>query len=131
MHGGGVRGGGSHYSFRGRDFGHLSPGLRSHWAGGQWRHAWHDGVFGWWWFLDDDWYFYDEPTYPYPTYIAPEVDEGSEAPPPAVWYRCANPPGYYPYVRACPDGWEMVPAVPPDAEPGSPGEPQPPPPQQQ
>ena len=26
-----------------------------------------------------------------------------------VWYYCANPPGYYPYVGSCPVPWQHVP----------------------
>ncbi len=29
------------------------------------------------------------------------------------WYYCRKSEGYYPYVRACPDGWQRVPAQPP------------------
>jgi hypothetical protein len=32
--------------------------------------------------------------------------------PPAHYYYCTNPQGYYPYVRVCPRGWEQVPAQP-------------------
>lgn len=109
--------------FHGRAFSALRPEERAHWATGEWRHVMHNGVFGWWWFLDDDWYFYNEPVYPYPTYIAPllSVQETPDTPPPApYWYYCANPQGYYPYVPACPIGWQTVPAVPDDAPPGAP-----------
>jgi hypothetical protein len=40
------------------------------------------------------------------------------APPPAVavpmtyWYYCAAFAAYYPYVRDCPSGWQLVPAYP-------------------
>lgn len=29
------------------------------------------------------------------------------------YYHCRRPEGYYPYVRQCPDGWQRVPAQPP------------------
>lgn len=32
--------------------------------------------------------------------------------PPGHYYYCTDPQGYYPYVRACPRGWEQVPAQP-------------------
>ncbi len=39
---------------------------------------------------------------------------GDTAPPAqAFWYHCDRPEGYYPYVRACPGGWQQVPAQPP------------------
>ena len=106
--GGGARGpvgGFSQQGFYGRAYGGLSDGERSHWAGGQWRHAWHNGVYGWWWLLDDDWYFYPEPIYPYPAYIGPVT--------PQYWYHCASPAGFYPDVPACPTGWQVMPASPP------------------
>ncbi|KUR74645.1 hypothetical protein [Novosphingobium sp. FSW06-99] len=115
--------------FHGRAFGSLSADERAHWAGGEWRHVMHGGVYGWWWFLDDDWYFYPDAIYPYPTYIAPllSVQETPEPPPQTpYWYYCANPVGYYPYVPACPIGWQTVPAVPDDAPPGAPPPPPPP-----
>lgn len=32
------------------------------------------------------------------------------------WYYCASAQGYYPYVNACPEGWQRVtPQPPPDA----------------
>ena len=106
------------YEFHGRTFTSLNPDERSHWQSGAWRHELHNGVFGWWWFLDDDWFFYPDAIYPYPTYIAPllTVQETPEPPPAqAWWYHCANPQGYYPYVPACPTGWQTVPAAPADA----------------
>ena len=135
VHGGGARGGGTggyhgparQAEFHGRAFSSLAPGERAHWASGQWRHVLHNGVFGWWWFLDDDWFFYPDAIYPYPTYIAPMLSvQETPAPQPAqpYWYYCANPAGYYPYVQACPIGWQTVPAVPADA----PDNAQPPPP---
>lgn len=106
--------------FRGRDFGSFTPAERSHWSGGEWRHTWYNGIFGWWWVLDDEWYFYDQPIYPYPAYVGPS--------PPTIgyWYHCADPAGFYPYVSTCPGGWQPVPAVPPELV--APPTPPPPPP---
>ncbi|RAR57837.1 hypothetical protein C7401_11456 [Paraburkholderia unamae] len=42
-------------------------------------------------------------------------DQGGAAPELAYWYYCDAPQGYYPYVRACPGGWQKVPARPPDS----------------
>jgi len=40
---------------------------------------------------------------------------GAAAPAPeqAFWYHCSQPDGYYPYIKACPGGWQKVPAQPP------------------
>jgi hypothetical protein len=46
-----------------------------------------------------------------PVYI--ERDEGT-APAPAYWYYCANPRGYYPYVKECLEQWQPVAPRPPD-----------------
>ena len=29
------------------------------------------------------------------------------------WFYCANPRGYYPYVKKCPGGWQRVASQPP------------------
>lgn len=36
-----------------------------------------------------------------------------QAPVESVWYYCPDQGGYYPYVKACPGGWQTVPAQPP------------------
>ena len=33
------------------------------------------------------------------------------------WFYCKESGGYYPYVRECPGGWQMVPATPPPLAP--------------
>lgn len=54
-----------------------------------------------------------------PSYVVPAspqyIERGDEegTPAPAYWYRCEDPEGYYPYVAACPGGWQRVPAQPP------------------
>jgi hypothetical protein len=46
---------------------------------------------------------------PAPAVTAPQV-----APAPVgVWYFCRSSGQYYPYVRSCPEAWELVPSVPP------------------
>lgn len=105
--------------FHGRDFHGFSPHELSVWRGGRWIHDWHDGRYGWWWFVDGGWYFYPEPIYPYPTYVPPAVVVQQPPPtpqglPPAQnWYYCDNPKGYYPYVASCNGPWRAVPATPP------------------
>jgi hypothetical protein len=41
-------------------------------------------------------------------YAAP----AAAAPPAAYWYYCAPLGAYYPYVRDCPAGWQLVPPSP-------------------
>src|SRR5215469_11460270 len=117
------------HDFRGRDFHHFDERERAIWIGGRWHHDWYGGRFGWWWEVGRVWYFYPEPVYPYPTYIASEVviepappavvvvapppappppvvvaappPPQPGAPPPQFWYYCDSAGGYYPYVANC------------------------------
>ena len=54
---------------------------------------------------------------PPPVMVAPPPGTAASAPPappPAAnWYYCDSARGYYPNVRQCPEGWRMIPAVPP------------------
>ncbi len=99
------------------------------WRGGAWRHARHEGRFGWWWVVGGSWYFYSQPVYPYPDpYIPPMVVTQSEPAEPAPtiivapaaasqsWYFCESANGYYPYTATCPEGWKSVPATPAPAQ---------------
>ena len=106
-------------SFHGHDFAHFSDRERDMWQHGQWRHSWHNGHLGWWWFADNFWFFYPEPIYPYPTYVGPnyyynsdEYDNGGYGSD-YYWYWCDNPRGYYPYVQQCNDEWQPVAPTPP------------------
>ena len=109
------------------------------WRGGRWYHSWHNGVYGWWWVIGDDWFDYPAPIYPYPVpsyyyydpvysepvpneYYPPAPAAGAypasppvtSAPPPQQsWYYCSSPKGYSPYISSCPGGWRAVPATPP------------------
>lgn len=93
------------------------------WQSGQWRHGWHHGRWGWWWLVHNVWYYYPEPSYPYPSpyvpgMIAERQSQPGEPPsqaPVGYWYYCKNPKGYYPYIPKCPGGWTRVPAKPPGA----------------
>ena len=79
--------------------------------------------------------YYSYPYYPYPyapyapyypNYPPAVIQQQAPAyqqpqpPPPAeeqsYWYFCANPQGYYPYIKRCPSGWmKVVPsAAPPE-----------------
>lgn len=40
---------------------------------------------------------------------APAVQQNQSA----YWHYCNNPEGYYPYVKECPDGWQLVEPTPP------------------
>lgn len=98
------------------------------WNGGLWRHAWYGGRFGWWWVVSGVWFFYPVPVYPYPD---PYVPSSFAAPPPPddaappatdqFWYFCSASNAYYPYVPACPTGWQQVPAnANPEPQPSAP-----------
>lgn len=60
--------------------------------------------------------------YPPPYYTGPIavdgapvtfIEQASDGNTSSYWYYCANPPGYYPQVQACPSGWQAVGATPP------------------
>jgi len=91
------------HDFRGREFHHFDERERAIWIGGRWHHDWYGGRFGWWWEVGGVWYFYPEPIYPYPTYIASEVVI-EPAPPPVVVVAPppAPPPPPPPVVVAAP-----------------------------
>jgi hypothetical protein len=93
-------------TFHGHGYNQMSSQERRSWAHGTWRHARHDGRFGWWWYVDGFWFFYSEPIYPFPTYIGYDYDD--EYAPDYYWYWCDDPPGYYPYVQECYDEWVPV-----------------------
>ncbi|HEX7642920.1 MAG TPA: hypothetical protein VF472_12000 [Burkholderiaceae bacterium] len=97
---------------------------------GDGRH-WHGDGLDWWSFglgLGLGWGvpYYNYP-YPSTTYIYPVLPEVVEIAPPvavapappatqqsqAYWYYCASAKAYYPYVRECPEAWQVVPAAPP------------------
>ncbi len=74
------------------DYRHFGPDDRALWARGGWRHEYHDGRWGWWWFVDGLWYWYDQPVYPYPTTVsvvtyAPPAPAGRRSPPTPSWDR--------------------------------------------
>ncbi|MBV8976326.1 MAG: hypothetical protein JO261_00825 [Alphaproteobacteria bacterium] len=102
--------------FHGHDFRNFTLRERSHWERGEWRHVWHNGHLGWWWFADGFWFFYPQPIYPYPLYVGSVeyYDYDDEyGTPDYYWYWCADPEGYYPYVTECSVPWQAVPPVPP------------------
>jgi hypothetical protein len=120
--------------FYGRDYAHFGPREAELWHRGAWHREFHDGRFGWWYAVDGIWYFYDQPIYPYPTFVPDVVyiPEEEEAPPPVYadappeppppqygqpqtnyYYFCQDAQTYYPYVTSCASPWQPVPAAPP------------------
>lgn len=91
--------------------------------------GWHGDGVRWWGFglgLGLGW---EVPYYDYPgtVYVYPEPPDVVEIAPPAAvapappagqqnqqyWYYCASAKAYYPYVKECPETWQLVPAAPP------------------
>jgi hypothetical protein len=123
-YGGGYHGGGHYYG-------------GGHYHGGYWGGGWHGSPY-WGFGISlgvpyPYWgpsYYYGAPAYGYgyPYYPAPGVAVPAEPPtyierndlpppdaaPPAAsapanwWYWCPSAQGYYPYVKACPEGWQRV-----------------------
>ncbi|MBS1188612.1 MAG: hypothetical protein H6R10_404 [Rhodocyclaceae bacterium] len=56
-----------------------------------------------------------QPVYPpQPTYVEPPPGPAPVPAPAAsaTWYYCPSAQAYYPYLRDCPGGWQVVPANP-------------------
>jgi hypothetical protein len=107
--GDGVRGGG----FRGGEFrGGFVGGYRGPRVG-----VYLGGVYDPFWpFFPYYYYPYYPPYYgyPYPEVIPEALPPTAAAPAQTpAWYYCDDPQGYYPYVRTCNHGWQVVPASPP------------------
>jgi hypothetical protein len=114
-------------TFHDHNVAHFDAQDRAMWSHGQWRHTKHNGRNGWWWYTNGAWFFYDEPTYPYPDTVSDDYsfdEDYTDAQPPGsdggyVWYYCNNPPGYYPYIQSCRGPWQPVtPTAPPGYEQG-------------
>ena len=112
---GGYRGHGGYYGhgYYGRGYPNVGFGI---YLGGP----------GWW----GPRYYYPYPYYyAYPPVTVPPVVTVPASPPVYIergdtqaapeqgatnwWYYCANPSGYYPYVKQCPGGWQRVSPQPP------------------
>lgn len=93
-HHGGFHGGHGHFH------GHSHVGV---WLGSPWWYGYGPGWYG------DPWYGYPYPygrtliVQPPPVYI----EQGGE-PTAQMWYYCARPQGYYPYVKNCSTAWRAV-----------------------
>ena len=129
LHRGDVRG---HYAFRDHDVHRFGRDDLARWQGGRWNRTCYSGRCGWWWFASGQWYFYDQPVYPYPLVVstveyvepvavvaAPMVVQAAPAPmmvaaPPKFWYYCDNPRGYYPSVGTCSTQFHQVTTPPPN-----------------
>jgi hypothetical protein len=92
---------------------------------GGWHHpGWRPVFYGPWPWFYPSWYVgYAVPLFPNTIYAeSPPPTQYIEMNPPAnppadiqpnLWYYCANPQGYYPYVKSCSTAWQTVPAQPP------------------
>jgi hypothetical protein len=92
LHGGGFHGRGFHGGFRGGGFGGFR---RNGFRGDRFHHGRFFGGFTGFGFAPYYW------GYDYGDYGQPYSQ---------VWYYCADPAGYYPYVTQCNTGWQTVPA---------------------
>jgi hypothetical protein len=81
------------------------------------RAYWYEGYHRPWGYGYPYAYSYPYAYYPPATVItvpAAPLNYVEQSPVPAgYWYHCANPEGYYPYVKACPGGWRQVLPQPP------------------
>jgi hypothetical protein len=101
--------GGFHGGFHGGGFGH-----------GGFHGGFHDGFHGW---HGGHWEHFHHPHFhggiivevpplwiaPEPSYVAPAPSIGLTPEPPAIWYYCTDPPGYYPTVPTCRVPWTLYP----------------------
>jgi hypothetical protein len=91
FHGGGFGHGGFHGGFHGWHGGH----------GGHFHHPhFHGGII-----VEVPPLWID----PEPSYVAPAPSIGLTPEPPAIWYYCTDPPGYYPTVATCRVPWTLYP----------------------
>jgi hypothetical protein len=119
------------HDFHTKDVRRFDVREREHWRSGRWHNDFHSGRFGWWYEVDDVWYAYPAPVFPYPLAVAPIVVEeavgpvADDQPPPAAVaaaaagfvplpplpkaaYHCGNPEGFFPVVEACSIEWVAV-----------------------
>jgi hypothetical protein len=116
------------HDFHTRDVRRFTTQEREHWRTGRWHNDWHSGRFGWWFEVDDVWYAYPAPIFPYPLEVAPIVVEDAVGPVvvdqqpvaaaviaiaplpplPRAAYHCSNPEGFFPLVEECNVDWVAV-----------------------
>ncbi len=80
------------------------------WKAGRWFHGHHNSRLGYWWIVDNIWYYYPEPVYPYPDPYTPPTIGGYTYPngPDVQYWYCPNPQGYYPNVPRCFAPWQRL-----------------------
>ena len=124
----------NNYHFSSRDVSRFNSSERNRWTHGRWHHGRHNHRFGWWWFANGGWFFYDQPIYPYPGYVSSDAyygedysdggnydydydgdsgdsysdDSGAASANDGYWYYCRDPEGYYPDIRKCRTDWQRV-----------------------
>lgn len=113
----GAMAGPAEHDFHGADWQTLSIADRALWQQGRWVHTWQEGHMAWWWAIAGFWYFYQQPSFPYPQSIPVyavtggqpvALDQPEPQPwPERAWYFCAQPSGY-PNVTACKGSWHFV-----------------------
>ena len=113
------------HDFHTRDVRRFNVSETAHWRTGRWHNDWHYGRFGWWYEVDDVWYAYPAPIFPYPLIVAPIVIEDAVGPvvdgppPPAAIgleglalpkaaYHCGDPEGFFPAVEECNVEWVAI-----------------------
>ena len=58
------------HDFHSRDVHEFTDVERAEWDAGSWHQDWHYGRWGWWYQVDDVWYPYATPVYPYPVTVS-------------------------------------------------------------
>lgn len=104
-HGGFHSGHGGFHGSHGHFHGRPHAGV---WLGSTWGYGYGPGWYG------DPWYGYPY-AYPYGRAVIvqqpPVYIEQGGMPTAQMWYYCARPQGYYPYVKNCGTAWRAVPPV--------------------
>jgi hypothetical protein len=123
-HGGGGFGGGGHSGGFGGDHDHWHGGWGGGWGGYRGGWGWGGGYYGGlglgFYGLGYGYPYYGGYGYPATVVTAPVTPPVyiQQTPPvtqraPGYWYYCTHPAGYYPYIKACPSGWQPVAPTPP------------------
>lgn len=116
-HHGGAWGGGGHYGgWGGGHYGHFGGWGRGYY-GGYYGGGVGIGVYGlgpgFGWSYYPPYYAYPPAVVTVPAEPPVYIEQGGTPPAANYWHYCRNPDGYYPYVKECPGGWQLVPPQPP------------------